>query len=342
MTPSNSTTAEQVRAYCAQIGTDPLLVQGPGGNVSWKQEGRVLWVKASGKWLAHAESQETFIALDLAQLRSEISRCNFKATPKLISATKLLPSIETFLHALMPHNVVIHLHAVEALSHLVRVDPEPTLKKLIRYGINWGYVNYFKPGAELAAAVADCLLLRPNIEVIFLQNHGVLIGGASVEHVDSILMAILIDLKNPIVARTTTPAPKDKLLTFRSPHYYPCGDNDITELATTKSLSSRLVNEWVLYPDHAVFLGAKAIILSQSPQMEQIDSNGVDEPMFIFDLGNCVYEHRLATAAQRAQLRCYYDVLIRQSTTSRLTPLSSAAVSELIDWDAEKYRKHHS
>ncbi len=56
---------KQVKAFCAQIGADPLLVQGPGGNVSWK-DGDVLWVKASGAWLAHAAGKdEIFIPVDL-------------------------------------------------------------------------------------------------------------------------------------------------------------------------------------------------------------------------------------------------------------------------------------
>ena len=45
--------AQEVAAYCARIGADPLLVQGAGGNASWKEAG-TLWIKASGTWLADA------------------------------------------------------------------------------------------------------------------------------------------------------------------------------------------------------------------------------------------------------------------------------------------------
>ncbi|MBK7285418.1 MAG: hypothetical protein IPI83_14890 [Sphingomonadales bacterium] len=37
----------------ARIGADPMLIQGPGGNTSFKS-GDELWVKASGAWLAEA------------------------------------------------------------------------------------------------------------------------------------------------------------------------------------------------------------------------------------------------------------------------------------------------
>ena len=46
----------EVTDYCAHIGADPLLVQGAGGNVSWKEDG-TLWIKASGKWLAGAPAR---------------------------------------------------------------------------------------------------------------------------------------------------------------------------------------------------------------------------------------------------------------------------------------------
>ena len=47
---------EAMMNFCASIGSDPLLVQGPGGNVSWK-ENNCLWVKASGTWLASAKKK---------------------------------------------------------------------------------------------------------------------------------------------------------------------------------------------------------------------------------------------------------------------------------------------
>ena len=53
--------------FCQRIGADPLLVQGAGGNVSWK-EGDDLWVKASGTWLADAVSQDIFIPVSLTPI----------------------------------------------------------------------------------------------------------------------------------------------------------------------------------------------------------------------------------------------------------------------------------
>ena len=71
MYPIEQTIEEQVKAFCAWIGKDPLLVQGAGGNVSWK-DGDTLWVKASGTWLADATEKDIFVPVDLPYLLSLI------------------------------------------------------------------------------------------------------------------------------------------------------------------------------------------------------------------------------------------------------------------------------
>ena len=130
MNDSNSSLAAQVLEFCAQIGTDALLVQGPGGNVSWKEDG-VLWIKASGKWLADAKSSEIFVPVSLPPLQNALAKSDFTIVPTAISGSQLRPSIETLLHVLMPHKIVVHLHPVEMLSHLVISNQKDAISKYI-------------------------------------------------------------------------------------------------------------------------------------------------------------------------------------------------------------------
>ena len=46
-----------------RLGSDPLLVQGPGGNTSVKIDG-TMWIKASGTELADALTGNIFVAVD--------------------------------------------------------------------------------------------------------------------------------------------------------------------------------------------------------------------------------------------------------------------------------------
>ena len=341
MNTIEQTTGEQVKAFCAQIGKDPLLVQGAGGNVSWK-DGDTLWVKASGTWLADAEAKDTFIPVDLDDLRQAIANKNFHAIPKVVGNSKLRPSIETLLHALMPHKVVVHLHAVEILAHLVRADPVAEFKKLIGGAIKWCCVGYFKPGAELAEAVSENLLQQPDADVVFLQNHGVVIGGTSVTDIEIILQSLVSLLQNTLAPVLVDGGVTESAFLVQSQTYSLCSCPEVNQLATNNYLSSRLESEWVLYPDHAVFLGGQAAILGRSINLADLDAVVDNKPAFVFDVGTGVYESKAATTAQKVQLRCYYDVIIRQSVTEKLVTLSPGSIAELLDWDAEKYRKIQS
>ena len=58
---------QDLLGLAARLGRDPLVVQGPGGNISLKRDG-VMWVKASGTWMMEATSpreKRTFEYLDL-------------------------------------------------------------------------------------------------------------------------------------------------------------------------------------------------------------------------------------------------------------------------------------
>jgi rhamnose utilization protein RhaD (predicted bifunctional aldolase and dehydrogenase) len=163
------TTAEQVKEYCARIGADPLLVQGAGGNVSWK-DGDTLWIKASGTWLAESTTKDIFVPVDLAHLRQAIAKKDFSATPKVVGDSNLRPSIETFLHALMPQHVVVHLHAIEVLAHLVHDNFQADFQSLLDESTPWAVVEYYKPGAALAVEINAVLIQKPTAKVIFLKN----------------------------------------------------------------------------------------------------------------------------------------------------------------------------
>lgn len=330
-------TAERVKRYCAEISEDPLLVQGAGGNASWK-DGEVLWVKASGRWLADAENDEIFVPVDLVHLRAEIADGDFTATPRVICDSNLIPSIETMLHALMPHKIVMHLHAVEILVHLVRRNSFACIKELVGNNVKWIFVDYIKPGAELAQAVSAQLTLHFDADVVFLESHGLLIGAADIKSMDMILKKLISllktkqrDFKNENL--------KEGLITDLFNNFYKLsGDVQVNQLATNSELLSRVKNDWALFPDHIVFLGEKAIIVSDTCEQDVL-LNSTASPSFIFVTGKGVYENPQISNVHRAQLRAYYDVLTRQPNSELLASLSSSQVAELLNWDSEKYRQ---
>ncbi|MCF8166050.1 MAG: class II aldolase/adducin family protein [Rhodoferax sp.] len=327
--------AVEVKSYCAQIGADPLLVQGAGGNASWK-EGDVLWIKASGKCLSDAESEEIFIPVNLNHLRHEIRHKNFIANPLKKNVSRLKPSIETILHALMPQKIVFHLHAVEVLAHLVRKNLMGNFKKALLQNAKWGHIPYHKPGADLAKAVSEALLLMPNLEVIFLQNHGVIIGGENINSIRILLSKLLSLLGSQIPDLELTRMPHNNKTIING--YAFSSSKELNLLSTDKNIFRRLRVEWALYPDHVVFLGQYAFILDDLNDLHSLKIPEIKPPfIFIKNYGTLVSDE--TTESQKAQLLCYYNVLIRQPIDTDLVALTDEEIQALLNWDAEIYRK---
>lgn len=315
---------EEVSAFCARIGADPLMVQAGGGNVSWKDDG-VLHVKASGTWLAHAMARDIFVSVDMVDLRAALARGDYAAKPRLIASGDLRPSVETTLHAIMPQRVVAHVHAVEALAHLVKADARAQLAHRLGEEGAWLLCPYFMPGAELGQGVAAMLRDRPDAEVIFLANHGVIVGADDVETLERRLRDICAQLATvPRHVTAATPAGLPGLISFE--------DAEIQALAREPGLFQRVRRDWALYPDHVVFLGGEAEILAAAPR--DMRECGI---VFIPKMG--VYAGRATTPSERAYLRCYADIVLRLEDGDVLNTLSVAQVGSLLNWDAEKYRK---
>ncbi|UFS69736.1 class II aldolase/adducin family protein [Geomonas sp. RF6] len=333
---------ESIVRYCSRLGGDPLLVQGAGGNVSWK-EGDTLWVKASGTWLAHAGQEEIFVPVDLVHLRGALSLGDFSVRPRVRGESSLRPSIETLLHALMPQRVVVHLHPVEVVARLVRSTCGAELEDLFGSSLPWTLVGYHKPGAALAAAVRAALVEVPGAAVVFLRNHGLVVGGKDVEEVDALLEVIISTVTGTCAALAgaahgdTEGKMPEPLLAPDGRCYLPVDGAGIQNLSHPLFFD-RLERDWALCPDHVVFLGGRpACYPSLDDVLEDIE-RGNDSELF-FVKGEGVYSAPTLSAAQRVQLQCFYDVLARQSPDSPLHTLDCYQVAELLAWDAERYRQ---
>src|SRR3954452_4031015 len=94
---------DDLRRMSARVGANIQLVQGAGGNSSLKHDG-VLWVKDSGAWLSEAQEKPMFVPVDLAGARAALAAGN-ETMPVAggFGEVTLRASIETSLHALMPH-----------------------------------------------------------------------------------------------------------------------------------------------------------------------------------------------------------------------------------------------
>src|SRR3569832_551009 len=175
-----------LRTYTTRLlGGDPKLVLHGGGNTSVKTKAKdqlgedvdVLHIKRSGWDKGNIEPQG-LPAVRLHEMRrlrrlntlSDEDMVNFQRI-NLLDSSAPNPSVETLLHAFLPHKFVDHTHSTAVLALTDQPDPEAIARDL--YGKRVAYVPYFIPGFTLAKAVADVFDANPSVEGLILPRHGI-------------------------------------------------------------------------------------------------------------------------------------------------------------------------
>ena len=171
------------------IGRDPALVLHGGGNTSVKTEVpdilgeplRVLCVKGSGWDLATIEPAG-LPAVELApllRLRPLESMTDEEMVNqlriRLMQANAPTPSVETLLHAFLPHKFVDHTHADAILELTDQPDGEARTREL--FSDEMAVLPWIMPGFPLAKAVADAVDANPGVIGVVLLKHGVFTFG---------------------------------------------------------------------------------------------------------------------------------------------------------------------
>ena len=180
-----------LRVYTTRLlGGEPRLVLHGGGNTSSKtrvtdlvgEEWDVLCVKGSGWDMAVIEPQG-LPAVKLAPLLKAraldtLSDEDMVALQRanLIDPSSPNPSVETLLHAFLPHKFVDHTHSTAILAIVDQGEDSEALSKKV-FGAKMGFVPYIKPGFDLAKAAADIYDADPSVEGLILDKHGIFTFG---------------------------------------------------------------------------------------------------------------------------------------------------------------------
>ncbi len=179
-----------LRTYSARlIGGEPALVLHGGGNTSVKtrlpddlgEPVDVLCVKGSGWDLGAIEPAghpavrlQTLAALRRLDALSDEDMVNAART-RLLDASAPNPSVETLLHAFLPHKFIDHSHA-DAILALV---DQPQAKSIAAevFGDTLAIVEYVMPGFALAKLAAEVYEAHPHCEGLLLLQHGLFTFG---------------------------------------------------------------------------------------------------------------------------------------------------------------------
>ena len=323
-------------ALSARIGADIALVQAAGGNTSIKI-GDILWVKASGTWLAEAERTPIFVPVDLPAARAAMAAGDDRIPIRADAPPGLRPSIETSLHAFMPHRVVLHVHAVNVIAWAARADAPNELAKHLD-GLAWAWLPYCRPGLPLTRAVAQATAGRMP-DILILGNHGLVVGGADCDRAEALMREVEHRLALP-----ARPAPAGDPVRLeascRNTVYRPAAFAECHAIATDAQ-SRAVATGGTLYPDHVVFLGPGARALWPNETVADITRStcGQAPPPFLLVPGVGTVLRRDLPPGAEPLLRCLGLVAARLPGGAEITYIPPEEELALMTWDAEHYRK---
>lgn len=331
---------QPLAALSARVGSNPLLVQGGGGNTSLKCDGQ-LWVKASGTWLAQAGDKDIFVRLPLEAVRAALRHPDGEARLALLPLDGgLRPSIETSLHALLPQAVVAHVHSVNTIAWAVRGNAETELARRLA-GLRWAWVPYRRPGYPLTEAVSAVLAeAGPAPDILVLANHGLVVAAESCDAAEALLQDVERRLALP--ARRF-PAPDPARLHAANDLGWRIAGSDLVHGLGTDPMALQIARGGALYPDHVVFLGAQAPVLPAERQVSAVVAEalatGAPAPVYALVPGAGVLLAPGVSPGAEAMLECLALVAARLPNADGLVYLDDNELAALTDWEAEAYRR---
>jgi ribulose-5-phosphate 4-epimerase/fuculose-1-phosphate aldolase len=290
----NQAELQRLLDFTGRVGRDPLLTQASTGNISAKLDD-VLWMKASGKWMADATREDILIPLDLPKVVNECLRQGIDPAERYPGA-----SLETAMHAALPHRVVLHVHCVSTIAWAVRKDAPSQLRSRLE-GLRWQWLPHTASGLPLSREIEHAFSASSDTNVFVLGNHGLVIGGPDAKSVEDLL--IEFRRRIDITPRQVPPLDYPVLAEIcAGDSDWELPDSEEVHALGTDGISRAILAGGLLYPCQAVFAGSWTPGLFRPiPVREAGDgwlSRYSDRPFLIMD-GRGVVINRSAGPAVR-------------------------------------------
>ena len=304
-----------LRTYSARLlGSDPELVLHGGGNTSVKSVSKdvigndieVLHVKGSGWDLATIEPEghpavRLKPLLELKKL-NKLDDENMVAVQRqnLLNPKSPIPSVETLLHAFIPHKYIDHTHSLALLALANQPNAEDLCKKI--FGSKVAIVPYVMPGFDLAIeaskafekASIEAREKQIDLEGMVLINHGLFSFGDTAQ-VSYERMTNLVNIAENFLKRkikldfSITPEKNNnlvKVLPFlrgllgryfakngkNNKWIFDIRNNESTLELFQKTNLSELTKLGVATPDHVIRTKAVPLLLDSFSEKDGIDT----------------------------------------------------------------------
>ena len=209
-----------LRTYSSRLlgGAKELVLHG-GGNTSVKgswinilgETISAIYVKASGWNLATIQPEgHSALALTFLQRLQTLPEMTDAEMVRVLRANLLdpeaaTPSIESLLHAFLPHKFIDHSHADAILTLSNQVGGEKLLSEALGDAVT--VLPYIHPGFSLAKAVAEAFAKAPHSRGMVLMKHGLLTWGATAQESYTATVQLVNQAEAFITQRLIQPPP---------------------------------------------------------------------------------------------------------------------------------------
>jgi len=336
------------------------LVQAGGGNSSVKLDSGEMIIKASGFLLSEVNEKRGYSKVLTKQIANIIKNKDIKnsknrreresITSNLVKDATIdkinRPSIETLLHSFLL-KYTLHTHPLVVNMIVIRENWQTILSNIFKTD-NFVMVEYKTPGIELALALnseLSKLSTLPNI--IFLQNHGLIITSNSKQDIKQLTEYVLKKIENYLeidMQQYKLTNKITKLLNSVSEN------KNISYLSEDHFLYERLQDNKELFfskpfcPDSLVYCGISSIEINNL-----VDTQPLQDYMIQFHKlpKIIIFENKLFFIAENIkkikeveEVFKFHIMILTQNKYSKNIFLEQDELSYLSNWEAEKYRQN--
>lgn len=327
---------EDLKMISAYAGARSEYVQGGGGNVSVKFDGRLMAIKASGYTLAEITAEKGYVTVDYGKImdyyntvdpnagkdyEKESLEVGLNSIELLKGMEERRPSVEVGFHSFLSR-CVIHTHSVYANLLCCSEEGRDIAKKIFAdSSIAYLFIPYIDPGFRLTLEIRQALLDFESRcgripDAIFLDNHGII-----VHHANAYWTVFLHEEINRKITEyfDLTDYPKPKI----RPHAYKSDTPYLIDFIAQNKAYEDYFNNIRLYPDQLVYLGGKMGKEIRFYSNELLYFAGEKE----------------AQAMDETILGVAYVIGAIKKAGLTLRQMDEKGASFINNWESEKYRK---
>ncbi len=281
--------------------------------------------------------EDSIVALELAEVHACI-RAGEEITSLRYGTPTLRPSIETPMHAVIPHRVVIHVHSVNTIAWAIRRRAEEQLAERLD-GLHWGWVPYVASGIPLARKIQERIARAPETDVFILGNHGLVVCAQDCDAAEALLKDV--DHRLNIPARPCPMANIGLLEELAAAAKLRVPSDRSLHALGLDAASMSILKGGVLFPCQAMFLGEKAQILAPCAVIQKFGKrSNTERPSFVVVAGAGVLLNHATNSSEHATLTALAEVTQRTESSDQVRYLKQEEISDLMGASAEAYRSN--